>query len=89
MGRRRRAHASGPAHLYLDTEPLSMHCMLASIHHPPRRYLPLMTVKGRWPEWMDGRMPVAARRLDALASLETGQDTTLRLGGRARRWTTA
>ena len=32
---------------------------------------------------------IAARRLDALASLETGQDTTRRLGGRGKRWTVA
>jgi hypothetical protein len=82
---RRRAHASGLAHLYLDTAPQSMRCVRAPIHHPPRRHLSY----ARCPGWKDGRMPVAARRLDALASLESGQDTTRRLAGRAKRWTTA
>jgi hypothetical protein len=81
---RRRARASRLAHLHLDTEPRSMCCVHASMHHPRRRYLPLMTVNGRWPGRVDGRMPVAAQRLDTLASLETGQDTTRRLGGRGK-----
>jgi hypothetical protein len=40
-------------------------------------------------QWMDGRMPVAARPLDTLARLETGQDTTRRLGGRRKACTMA
>jgi hypothetical protein len=85
----RRMLACGLAHLHRDTEPRSMCCMQACMHHPRRRYLPWMAVNGRRPGWMDGWMPVAARRLDALASLETGQDTTRRLGGRRKRWTMA
>jgi hypothetical protein len=36
---------------------------------------------------MDGRMPVATRRLDTLANLEVGQLTTRRLAGREKGWT--
>jgi hypothetical protein len=35
---------------------------------------------------MDGRMPVATRRLDTLAKLETLQVTTRNLGGREKGW---
>jgi hypothetical protein len=46
---RRRAHASRLAHPYLDTEPRSMCCVHACMHHPRSRYLPLTTINGRWP----------------------------------------
>jgi hypothetical protein len=46
-----------------------------------------MKVYGRWLGWMDGRKRVAAWRLDTVASLETGQDATRRLGGCKKGWT--
>jgi hypothetical protein len=64
---------------YICTSTLSL-----GLHHPRRRDLPLMSVNGRWPGWMDERMPVVALRLDTLASLESGQYTTRRLGCRGK-----
>jgi hypothetical protein len=51
-------------------------------------YLSLMEVNERWLGWMDGQMPVAARRLEPLACFETGQDMARRLGGRGKEWRT-
>jgi hypothetical protein len=54
-----------------------MCCVQGCMHHPRRRYLPLMIVNGRWPGWTYGQMPVAAQRLDTIAALRhwTGYDS--------------